>query len=229
MAALLGSRLLVFDVVARYADFDEAPDEIPHVGVSPVAGVGVRDDEGAKVDLGKCRALRFAHAQTCETLVPTGREQGPNDRGGPVGHLAQRIARKVGARILRDRSLGGGRPAAQIDGLDARALERHGLAGRVGTKRGDLFAGRGQFLEPRMELFSGDARHRVVRLDRAPLLGDLARRVEPGDSVEPRVGQEGRGLFDFSVEQLHALLLQGTDCRWSKSRFAVMRAPVARN
>ncbi len=49
VAALLGPRALVFDVVPGHADFDEAPDEVAHVRVAAVAGVGVGDDERAKV------------------------------------------------------------------------------------------------------------------------------------------------------------------------------------
>ena len=54
VAALLGARLLVLDVIARDADLDESPDQVPNVRVTAVAGVGVGDDERAEVD-GRCR------------------------------------------------------------------------------------------------------------------------------------------------------------------------------
>ena len=45
--ALLGARPLVLDVVAGDARLDEAPDEVAHVRVAAVPGVGVGDDERA--------------------------------------------------------------------------------------------------------------------------------------------------------------------------------------
>ena len=51
VTALLGARLLVLDVVARHASFDEATDEIPNMRVTTVAGVRVGDDERPEVDL----------------------------------------------------------------------------------------------------------------------------------------------------------------------------------
>ena len=47
VAALLHARLLILDVVAGHAHLDEAPDEVAHVRVAAVAGVGVGDDERA--------------------------------------------------------------------------------------------------------------------------------------------------------------------------------------
>ena len=61
VAALLGARLLVLDVVAGHADLDEAADQVAHVGVAAVAGVGVGDDERAEVDLRRGLALRLGH------------------------------------------------------------------------------------------------------------------------------------------------------------------------
>ena len=50
VAALLHARLLILDVIAGDADLDEAADEVAHVGVAAVTGVGVGDDEGPEVD-----------------------------------------------------------------------------------------------------------------------------------------------------------------------------------
>ena len=50
VAALLGSRLLVFDVIARNADLDETANQIADMRVSTMAGVGVGDDERPEVD-----------------------------------------------------------------------------------------------------------------------------------------------------------------------------------
>ena len=45
MAALLGARALVLDVVAGHAGLDEAANQVAHVRIAAVAGVGVGDDE----------------------------------------------------------------------------------------------------------------------------------------------------------------------------------------
>ena len=49
MAALLGARTLVLDVVARNAGLHEAADQVAHVRIAAVAGVGVGDDERPEV------------------------------------------------------------------------------------------------------------------------------------------------------------------------------------
>ena len=61
MAALLGARTLVFDVVAWNAGFHEAADQVAHVWIAAVAGVGVGDDERPKVTE---RSLRHAAPQS---------------------------------------------------------------------------------------------------------------------------------------------------------------------
>ncbi len=43
--------LLILDVVARHADLDEAADQVAHVRVAAVTGVGVGDDERPEVEL----------------------------------------------------------------------------------------------------------------------------------------------------------------------------------
>ncbi len=205
MAALLGPRLLVFDVVARHAHLDEAANQVAHVRIAAVAGVRIGDDEGTEVDFGGGGALGLAHARTGEALVAVGRQQGADHGRRLVRHLRERVARQVGARILRDRALGRGGPAAQIDPLDARSLQRHRLARGVGAKRGDLLACRGQFLQPRVELLGRDSSHRIVRLDRAALLHDLAGRVQPGNAVETLAGEPAGGLRHFGFERFHGL------------------------
>jgi hypothetical protein len=63
VAALLGARALVLDVVAGHAGLDEAADQVAHVRVAAVAGVGVGDDERPVVVGRRRGALRLAHAQ----------------------------------------------------------------------------------------------------------------------------------------------------------------------
>jgi hypothetical protein len=63
VAALLHAGLLVLDVVAGHADLDEAADEVAHVRVAAVAGVGVGDDERPEVDERRRGALLLAHAR----------------------------------------------------------------------------------------------------------------------------------------------------------------------
>ncbi len=134
MAALLGARALVLDVVSGHAGLDEPPDQVAHVRVAAVAGVGVGDDERPVVDRRCSFALLVAHPQAQVLLVAVGGQQGADQAGGLVGHLAQRIAGQVGPGVLADRALGGGRPAAEVDALDAHPLHGHGLA-RASTGR----------------------------------------------------------------------------------------------
>ena len=101
VAALLRARALILDVVSGHADLDEAADQVAHVRISAVAGVGVGDDERPVVVLRGRGALPFAHLQALVLLVAVGGEQGAHQYGGVVGHLAQRVAGQVGARDLR--------------------------------------------------------------------------------------------------------------------------------
>src|SRR5690606_27244489 len=100
-------------------------------------------------------------------------------------HLAQRIAGKVGTRILVGRPLRGGRPAAEIYALDADAFHRHYLARRIGAEGRYLLALGEKLAEPVVELLGVYPGHGVVLLERTPLLDDLAGRVEPPYSLEP--------------------------------------------
>ena len=68
--------------------------------ISTVPGVGVGDDERPVVDGWDRRALFFGHLQTQELLVAVSGEQGPDQTGGLVGDLAQRVTRQVRAGIL---------------------------------------------------------------------------------------------------------------------------------
>ena len=51
MAAFLAARLLVFDVVTGHAHFDEPANQVSHMGVTPMPGIRIGDDEGPVVDL----------------------------------------------------------------------------------------------------------------------------------------------------------------------------------
>jgi hypothetical protein len=127
--ALFGAGLLVLDVVARHPGLHETTDQIPHVRVATVSGVGVGDDEWPVVDLGGGGTLRLAQARASKALVPVRREQSAHDRRGLVGHLGERIAGQVGSRVLSDGSPGRHGPATQVDALDAHPLQRHRLTG----------------------------------------------------------------------------------------------------
>jgi hypothetical protein len=200
VAALLHAGLLVLDVVAGHADLDEAPDQVADVGVAAVAGVGVGDDEGAEVHLGRAPALLLGHARAREELVPVGGEERADDGRGLVGHLAERVAGQVGPWVLVGRALGRGRPAAQVDALDPHLLHRHGLAGRVGAEGGDRLLLVVELPQPRIEPLGGAAGHRVVGADGAALLHHLARRVDPLDSLEAGAREPLAQLCDFLVE-----------------------------
>lgn len=122
MAALLGAGTLVLDVVARYARFDEAANEVAHVGgITTVAGVRVGDDERPVVHRRRrCRKLfGGGHLQPQVVLVAVGGQQGAHQSGGFVGHLAEGIAGEVGPpRVLADRPpLRRGGPATEVDAL----------------------------------------------------------------------------------------------------------------
>ena len=102
VAALLRSGPLVFDVVARHSDLDEAADQIAHVRVATVAGVGVGNDEGPIVDDRGRLALFFAHPHAPKVLVLVGCEKCPHQPGCFVWHLTEGVARQVRTRILRE-------------------------------------------------------------------------------------------------------------------------------
>ena len=223
MAALLGARPLVLDVVAGHAGLDEAADQVADVRISTVAGVGVGDDERPVVDRGRGRPLLFGHLQPQEVLVAVGGEQGPHQAGGLVGHLAQRIAGEVGAGVLGDRSLGRGGPAAEVDALDAHSLHGHGLAGGVRPEGGDALLLGEQLAQPLVEGLGGLARDGVVDRDGAALLDDLPRAVEAGDPLEPRTVDVPLGVGDLLVESRLGLCVRFDDghesLRSSVSRF----------
>ena len=76
VAALLGARALVLDVVARHADLDEAADQVANVRVAAVAGVGVGDDERPEVVRRRRGALRLGHPRAQVLLVAVRRRAG---------------------------------------------------------------------------------------------------------------------------------------------------------
>ena len=185
VTALLGPGLLILDVVAGHADLDEAADQVAHVRVTTVARVGVGDDERTEVDFRRRPSLLVGHARPRVVLVPVGGQQGANEHRGLVRHLAQRVARQIGAGILVERALGRRRPAAEVDALDAHSLHRDRLAGRIRTERRDLPALGEELSQARVERLGRAARDGVVGLQRALLLRDVSRRVEADDAVEP--------------------------------------------
>ena len=100
MAALLGARLLVLDVVARNTDFDETSDEVAHVRIAAVAGIGVGDNHRREVNHRRRCALRLGHSRSMELLVAIGGKKAADETRGLVGDLAERVARKIRSRIL---------------------------------------------------------------------------------------------------------------------------------
>ncbi len=222
VAALLGARALVLDVVARNAGLDEAADQVAHVRIAAVAGVGVGDDERPEVVGRRRGALRLGHARAQVLLVAVGGEQGAHERRGLVGHLAERVAREIGSRVLARSALGRGRPAAEVDPLDPHPLHRHRLPRRVRAEGGDALALREELAQAVVERRGRLARHRVVVGDGAALLDHLARGVEADDPRESGAVEPLLGLGDFLLERSHEglSLVQTT-----KSRFSVMRVP----
>ena len=182
VAALLHARLLILDVVAGDAHLDEAANEVADVRVAAVPGVGVGDDEGAEVDLGRRLPLLLGHPRARVELVLVRREQRADDRRRLVGDLAERVAGEVRARVLLLGALRARRPAAEVDPLDAGPLHRDGLARRVGAERSDALPLLEELAQPRVEGVGRGPRDRVVVADAAPLLGYLARRVNPAES-----------------------------------------------
>ena len=199
--ALLGTRLLVLDVVPRNTDFHEPTDQVPNVGITAVAGVGIGDDPGREVDLGSVRALVIGHVQAIETLVAVSGEKGAHDAGGLVGHLGERIAGEVRSGVFGDRALRRGGPPAEVDGLDAGALHRHGLARGVGTERRDPTPSGEERAQTGVEAVGRDARDRVIGRDGAALLGHLARAVKSKDAREPWPAHPGPEGLDLVVNR----------------------------
>ena len=222
MSALLGARLLVLDVIAGHAGLDEPADQVAHVGVAAVAGIGVGDDEGAEVDLRRVPALLLAHAGTRVVLVAVGREERADDRRRLVRHLAERVAGQVRPRVLGARALGAGGPAAQVDGVDPGPLHRHRLSRRVGAEGGDALALGEQPAQVVEERDRRRARDRVVGLDGASLLHDVARRVQPADSPPARAVEPGLQLGNLVRSHRHGVSFYGSQ---SKSTLAVVRVP----
>ena len=201
MAALLRAGALVLDVVSGHAGLDEAANQVAHVRIAAVAGVGVGDDERAEV-VGRGRgALLLGHAQAQVLLIAVGGEQGAHQPGGLVRHLAQRIAGEIGPRILAGGALGGGRPATEVDALDAHPLHGHRLPRRVGAEGGDALALGEELAQARVEGLRRLARHGVVGGDRAALLDDLAGRIEANDPVEPRTVEVSLRGGDVPLER----------------------------
>src|SRR5690554_5414953 len=202
VTALLGAGLLILDVVTRDANLDEAADEVTDMRISAMTGICIRDDEGAIVDRRVLRTLLLRHAAAKEVLVLIGRKEGADEDCSLIGHLAERIAREVRARILLHRTLRGGRPAAEVDALDADALHRHGLTGRIGAEGRDLLALGEKLAEKLVELFRILPRDRIICLDRALLLSDRTRRVESLDLLESRALKPCLRLCDLLFKGL---------------------------
>lgn len=145
VAAFFGARALVFDVVAGNARFHKAANQVAHLGVAAVPGIRIGDDEGAVIDFRGALALLFTHARPGKILVLIRHQQRPYDHLGLVRHLAQGIAGQICSLVFGSGAFGGGRPAAQVNSLDALALHGHRLAGGVGAKGGDRLASNKQF------------------------------------------------------------------------------------
>jgi hypothetical protein len=198
--ALLGTRLLVLDVVARHADLDEPPDQVANVGVTAVPGVGVSDDEWPEVDGRAGCALLLGHPAAEELLIAVRREQRADEPSRFVGHLAQRVAREVRAWVFRRRALGRRRPAAKVDPLDAEPLHHDGLTRRIRPERRDLPAAVEQLPESRVEILRGSARDGVILRDRALLFSDLASGMQPDDAFEARRVEPVAQSRDAAIE-----------------------------
>ena len=203
VAALLGARALVLDVVAGHAGLNEATDEVAHVRVTAVAGIGVGDDERAIVVSRRRIALLRGHSRAQILLVAVGGEQGAHQHCGLVRHLAERIARQIGSRVLARRALGRGRPAAEVDAFDPQALDHHRLTGRVRTERRDALSRGEQLAQAVIERRRRVASQDVIVGDGAALLDDLARRVQTRRAREPRAVKPLLGVGDFLLERSH--------------------------
>ena len=203
MAALLGARTLVLDVVARNADFHEAADQVANVRIAAVAGVGVGDDERSEVVSRRRGALCLGHPRAQILLVAIRGEQGAHERRRFVGHLAERVAREIGSRILARSAFGGRRPAAEVDPLDPHPLHRHPLPRRVRAKGGDALALPEELAQAVMECRRGLARHGVVGGYSATLLDHLARVIEANDPRESGAVEPVLGRGYFLLERSH--------------------------
>src|SRR6478672_11912931 len=201
MAALLRARTLVFDVITGNAGFHEAADQVAHVWIAAVTGVGVGDDERPKIPSVRCGALRLSHPRTQILLVAIRREQGAHERRCFVGHLAERIAGEIGSRVFARSALGGGRPAAEVDRLDSHPLHRHCLPRRVGAKSGDALALREKFTQAIVKRCGRLTRYRVVVADGAALLDHLTRGIWANDPRESGAVEPLLGLVDFLFER----------------------------
>src|SRR5690606_31140713 len=202
--------LLVLDVVARNAGLDEPADEVAHVRVAAVTRVGVGDDEGPEVHLGRGLALGRVHPRASEALVLVGRQQGAHEAGGLVGHLAERVAGEVRARVLVARALGRRGPPAEVDALDAGPLHLHRLAGRVRAEARDRLALRELLPQQGVELLGRLTGDGVVLVARPPLLGHLARRVHPRDAGEALARHPLANPLDLVLESPHNAPLVAT-------------------
>ena len=176
--------------------------------VAAVAGVRVGDDERPEVHLGRGPALLLGHPRAGVELVPVGREQGADDRRRLVRHLAQRVAREVGPGVLVRGALGRGRPAAEVDALDAHPLHRDGLPGRVGAEGRDALPLRRRARAAARRTPRPRRGRPCSRADRAALLDHLAGRVDALDPFEPRAREPAAQLCDLSVE-VHVVALLG--------------------
>ena len=96
MAALLRAGPLVLDVVPGHAGLDEAANQVAHVGITAVAGVGVGDDERPVIVARGWRRVARRSSAAAGTADCGPRSAAPHQAGGFVGHLAQRIAGQVG-------------------------------------------------------------------------------------------------------------------------------------
>ena len=203
MSTLLHAGLLVFDVIPRHSDLDEAANQVAHVGVAAVAGVGIGDDERAVVVNLRGGPLLRAHALQPELLVLVGCQQGTHENRGLIGDLAQRVTREVGARVFVDGALGRCGPTTEVDPLDAHALHRRGLARCVRAKGGNALVLVEQFAESVVEALGRLACHRVVTGDRAPLLGYLTGRIQAGGRLEAATRHPLFDLGDLIFERRH--------------------------
>ena len=111
MATFFNTRLLILNVITGNAGFNKAADQITHMGVATMAGIGVGNDEGAVIDLGNLFLLFITHAQAQKILIAICRQQCPHQWRGFIGNLTQRITGKVRSGIFLFGAFGGSCPA----------------------------------------------------------------------------------------------------------------------